>query len=152
MMLHLLLRLGSECYALDVRRIVEIVPMVHCRPLAHTPSCVAGAFDYRGALVPVIDLCVLTGTSPCRALYTTRIVLVDYAAGDGGRHILGLQAEHVTETLRMDPSSFEAAGVGVPEAPYLGGLARRDAALIQRIDVDRLLPDDVRQLLFTECA
>lgn len=152
MMLFLLLRLGSERYALDVRRIVEVVPMVRCRPLAHTPPWVAGTFDYRGTLVPVIDLCRLTGASPCRALYTTRIVLVDHTTADGGSHVLGLLAEQVTETLKLDPAAFEDAGVCAPEAPYLGGLARQDAALIQRIDIDRLLPDDVQRLLFAGCT
>lgn len=150
-MLHLLLRLGNERYALDVRRIVEVVPMVHCRPLAHTPPWVAGTFDYRGRLVPVVDLCRLTGTAPCRALYTTRTVLADYTTADGGSHVLGLLAEQVTETVKLDPATFEDAGVCVPAAPYLGGLARQDAGLIQRIDVERLLPDDVRRLLFVEC-
>ena len=152
MMLFLLLRLGSERYALDVRRIVEIVPMVHCRPLAHTPPWVAGVFDYRGRLVPVIDLCRLTGASPCRARYTTRIVLVDYTTAGHGSHILGLLAEQVTEAVKLDPAVFEDAGVCASGAPYLGGLARQNATLIQRIDVERLLPDDVQQLLFTECA
>lgn len=152
MMLHLLLHLGNECYALDVRRIVEVVPLVHCRPLAHTPPCVAGTFDYRGTLVPVIDLCRLTGASPCRALYTTRIVLVDYPAADGRSHILGLLAEQITETVKLDPTTFEDAGVCARAAPYLGGLARQDSTLIQRIDTARLLPDDLQRLLFAECT
>lgn len=151
-MLYLLLRMGSERYALEARRIVEVVPMVNFRPLPHAAPYVAGLFDYRGVVVPVIDLCRLATPYPCRAHLTTRIVLVDYPGADGQAKILGLLAEQVTETVKLKDSDFQTAGIQVPDAPFLGEMVRIDDAMVQHLAVERLLPEDLREQLFTECG
>ncbi|MFP5505231.1 MAG: chemotaxis protein CheW [Gammaproteobacteria bacterium] len=151
-MLYLLLRMGSGRYALEARRIVEVVPMVEFRPLPHAAPYVAGVFDYRGVMVPVIDLCRLATPAACRALLTTRIVLVDYPGRDGANRVLGLLAEQVTETVKLKDGDFQPSGIDVPEAPYLGELARIDGEMVQHLAVERLLPEDLREQLFRECA
>ncbi len=151
-MLYLLLRMGTERYALDARRIVEVVPMVDLKPMPHTPAYVAGLFDYRGTLVPVIDLCQLTSGRDCGEFFTTRIVLVDYPGTNDRIHTLGLLAEQVTETLKLNEAHFQDAGLRVADAPYLGELIKGKNSLIQRIEIDQLLPPELRQNLFTECA
>ncbi|MFA7386836.1 MAG: chemotaxis protein CheW [Thiohalobacteraceae bacterium] len=151
-MLCLLLRLGSERYAIDARRIVEVVPMVALRPLPHALPYVAGLFDYRGVLVPVIDLCRLTGPRTCGAFLTTRTVLVDYPDADGRSHILGLLAEQVTETVKLKDRDFKNGGVAVDAAPYLGPLIKVGDQLVQLLEIEALLPEDLRAQLFRECA
>ncbi len=151
-MLCLVLQPGEEGYLLDAGTIVEIVPFVHLTPLPHAPAWVAGLFHYRGGAVPVIDLTLLLDGRPSRALLTTRIVIVDYPLPGGGRHPLGLLSEQVMETTRIADEAFMPSGVEVPDAPWLGPVARRDERLEQRVEVSELLPDEVRELLFPECA
>lgn len=151
-MLYLLLRMGRARYALEARRIVEVVPMVELKLLPCSADYVAGLFDYRGRLVPVIDLCRLTDGYACRDYLTSRIVLVEYPGGDGARHVLGLLAEQVTETAKLDAADFMPSGLSQPDAPYLGPYQRNDEALLQRLEIEHLLPDELRRNLFTECA
>jgi len=151
-MLYLLLRMGTERYALEARRIVEVVPLVMLRPLPHTPDYVAGLFDYRGSWVPVIDLCQLTRGLPCASHQTTRIILVNYPGADGHIHILGLLAEQVTETIKLKDTDFHPAGIQVPAAPYLGELVKSADTLVQHLEIEHVLPDALRQTLFSECA
>ena len=151
-MLCLLLRLGSERYALDARRIVEVVPMVALRPLPHALPYVAGLFDYRGVLVPVIDLCRLTSPRACGAFLTTRTVLVDYPDAEGHSHILGLLAERVTETVKLKDSDFQDSGIALDEAPYLGPLIKLGDDLVQLLEIETLLLEDLRAQLFRECV
>jgi chemotaxis-related protein WspB len=151
-MLYLLLRTGNERYALEARRIVEVVPLVEFRPLPHTAPYVAGVFDYRGVVVPVVDLCRLATPHDCRARLTTRIVLVDYPGADGQPRVLGLLAEQVTETVKLKEPDFQPAGIDVPDAPFLGEFTRIDGEMVQRLVIERLLPDDLREQLFMECA
>jgi len=151
-MLYLLLRMGTERYALEARRIVEVVPLVLLKPLPHTPPYVAGLFDYRGDWVPVIDLCQLTNEQPCAAHQTTRIILVDYPGADGRSHILGLLAEQVTETIKFKDSDFHPAGIQVPAAPYLGELVKSSGTLVQQLEIEHILPENLRETLFSECA
>ena len=55
-MLFLLLEIGSDRYALEADRIVEVLPLVAMKGIPHAARGVAGAFDYHGTAVPVIDL------------------------------------------------------------------------------------------------
>ena len=77
LMLLLTFRAAENLYAIDVTRVVEVVPRVNLRRLPHAPHFLAGVFDYRGTVVPVIDLGVLLGSESCRDRLSTRTILVD---------------------------------------------------------------------------
>ena len=132
---------ASDRYALDVRQIAEVLPLVDIKPIPQAPRGVAGIFNYRGAPVPVIDLSQLTLGRPARtapehahrpralsrrrrrdapARPDRRTGDRDHAARAGG--------------LRRRPAS-PATG-----APYLGPVATDARGLLQWIDVATLLP------------
>ena len=147
-MLMLVFQLGASRYALDVRGISEVAPYARLEPLARAPAYVAGLFDFRGELVPVIDLCRLVGDVACKAHMTSRIMLVAYRLPGGEQRLLGLLAEQVTETLKLDPASFTDAGVRVDDTPFLGDIARDESGMIRLLRPDQLLSPAVRDLLF----
>jgi chemotaxis-related protein WspB len=62
--------------------------------------------------------------------------------------LLGLLAEHVTETLRRDPGEFRDSGVDVPDARWLGPVASHEGGLVQWLQVEQLLTPELRELLF----
>ena len=84
-MLLLTFRAAENLYAVDVARVVEVVPRVDLRRLPHAPGFLAGLFDYRGTVVPVIDLGILLGSERCRDRLSTRIILVDSRPADPSR-------------------------------------------------------------------
>jgi chemotaxis-related protein WspB len=151
-MLFLLFQLGNDRYALDASRVVEVVPLLELKQLPQAPRGVAGIFKYRGRPVPAVDLCALTLGRPASERLSTRIIIVNYADDSGTQHLLGLIAEHVTEMLRKDASDFVDSGVRLSEAPHLGPILMDDKNPVQWIDERRLLPDPVRNLLFSEPA
>ena len=77
-MLFLLFELGNDRYALDVRQIAEVLPLVAVKQIPRAPQAMTGLFNYRGAPVPVIDLSQLTLGRPSARRLSTRIVLVHY--------------------------------------------------------------------------
>jgi chemotaxis-related protein WspB len=81
-MLLLTFRAAENLYAVDVARVVEVVPRVDLRRLPHAPAFIAGLFDYRGTVVPVIDLGLLLGSESCRNRLSTRIILVNSRPSD----------------------------------------------------------------------
>jgi len=149
-MLFLLFQIGPECYALEAGQIVEVLPLLTLRELPGSPRGVAGIFNYRGTSVPTIDLCALMLDRPTLPHLSSRIILVNYATENGTTHLLGLMAERATEMVKRDPNDFVASGVSNPAAAYLGPVLVDERGLIQRIEVNRLLPMSVRNLLFTE--
>jgi chemotaxis-related protein WspB len=149
-MLFLVFQLGQDRYALDVRRVTEVLPLVDIRQIPLAPPGVAGIFNYRGAPVPVIDLSQLTMGRPALSRMSTRIVLVHYPDNHGRPRLLGLIAERATGTVRRESADFVATGVTHGAAPYLGPVATDADGLLQWIDVETLLPASVRDVLFKE--
>lgn len=142
--LYLQFRLNQQRFALDVREVIEVLPRRPLKPIAQAPAWVAGILAHRGVLVPVVDLSALSFAQPAAERASTRLVLVHY------RHdqVLGLILEQATETLRCLPDEFQPYGLDNGEARYLGPVRQDAQGLLQRIVVDDLLTDCVRELLF----
>ncbi len=147
-MLFILFRLGKERYALDAGHVIEVIPRLPLRPQPGTPDFVAGLFNFRGKVVPVLDLGTLTVGVPCLEQLSTRIILVTYNARSGARRVLGLIAEAVTDAVKKEPHEFVAVAAG--QAPHLGKIALDDGGMVQRIQPEYLLPPEVERLLFEE--
>jgi len=144
-MLVLLFYLGDTMYTMKCDRVREVAPIVKLKEVPHAPDYVAGLFNYRGVIVPVIDLRLLIQGEPCEIRMSTRIILVDYVKEDDTPYILGLMAERVTETARREESAFVAPGLRMEEAPYLGSLMMEEKEMIQYVDLD-LLPESFQFL------
>lgn len=146
-MLYLLFNVKRDAYAVEVGRLVEVVPWVPLRAIAKAPRFVAGLLNYRGQAVPVIDLCAQMFGEPSAELLSSRIMVVTYVHR-GMSVLLGMLAEHVTETLECDPQKFQALPMNSDEAPYLREFIPYREHLVQRIEIDALLSDKVHALLF----
>lgn len=142
--LYLLFRLREQRFALDVREVIEVLPQRALKPIAQAPAWVAGLLAHRGTLVPVIDLSALSFGEPAPQRTSTRLVLVSYQGGSP----LGLVLEQATNTLRCQPEAFQPYGLDNGNAPYLGPVLQDEQGLLQRIQIDDLLNDEVRALLF----
>jgi chemotaxis-related protein WspB len=149
-MLMLLFYVGDDRYALDSKRVVEVVPTVTLKKMHGAPQYIPGLFNYRGHLVPVIDLCLMIQGTPARAYLSTRIVLVNCQLPDTSENnspnlrgpiILGLMAERVTETLDKPETEFVSPAIKVNSTPYLGETIADDRGMIQFVRVEHLLPE-----------
>ncbi len=149
-MLFLLFQLGNDRYALEANRVVEVVPLLALKRLPQAPGGVAGIFNYRGCPVPAVDLTELTLGVPAAERLSTRIVIVRYPDATGRPRLLGLIAEHATETLRTDAGDFVDSGVKIGGAPYLGPVLMDGKGPVQWLHEERLLTEPVRDLLFAE--
>lgn len=141
-MLMLLFYAGNDLYAIESTRVVEVIPRVALRKVQHVPDYVAGLFNYRGAILPVIDLCHLIQGNPSHSYLSTRIMIVSHPAVDGKLQYLGLMAERVTETLDRPSSDIRDSNIHVDEAPYFSGTIIDDKRIIQCVQLDKLFSDD----------
>lgn len=148
-MLMLILSVGDNLYALDTAHVVEVIPRVNLRQLHQVPEYVAGLFNYRGAIVPVIDLCQLIQNHPSRSYLSTRIIMVNYVGKDNTKRWLGLMAERVTETLNKPDKDLVDTEVVLNEAPYLGEMMMDEKGMIQRIRLEYLLLDSENKYILT---
>lgn len=146
-MLYLLFELGKNRFAIEARRVVEVLPFLEINEILHAPGGVAGFFNHRGTLVPVIDLSeLLMGNRAPRRL-STRIVLVGFSDRGGMSRQAGLIAEQATKTLEKEASEFVQSGIMSRGAAYLGPVAMEGKDYIQLIDPEKLLLDQAQDLL-----
>lgn len=132
---------GKNLYAIESSRVVEVIPRVSYREVHHVPEYVVGVFNYRGSIVPVIDLCRLIRGTPSKGYLSTRVMMVSYSMTDGALRYIGLMAERVIETLNTAETEFKDAGIQADEAPYLGGIITDKRGMIQRIRLEQLFSD-----------
>ena len=137
-MLLLSFRLGERAYAMPCSQILEVVPLTTLDPVPGAPPYVAGHLDYRGRIVPVVDLRQLVAGEPCRKVLSTRIIVVEQTAPHAVLRAIGLVAERVTETVTMEPGEFHRVGVDVEHLRFLRGIALGGRGTVQLVDVPHL--------------
>ncbi len=149
-MLYLLFKAGDNNYAIRSSQVVEIIPRISVRRLPRAPRHIAGVFEYRGELIPTIDLCELLCQRPSANIMSTRIVIVQFKTFLGVTRKLGLTAEKVVDTFETEKSKFQQSGVSVEQTPYLGEFTTHNDELTQVVDPEHLLPMDLQKTLFVE--
>lgn len=149
-MLLLLFQVGGDRYALDARRVVEVIPLLQLQRIPRAPKGVAGLFNYRGRPVPAVDLCELMLGRPAAERLSTRIVVVEFPDARGTARQIGLIAEHATDLVRKESSDFPDPGAGAGNAPFLGAVELDRDGVIQRIHAENLIPEPIREALFPE--
>ncbi len=149
-MLFLLFETSDDRYALDSRDVVEIIPLVIPKKITAAPVYMAGIINYRGEPVPVFDLCSLANGTPCKPLYSTRIILVRYPLASGGQKLVGLIAERVTDVIKSDHQDLGASGILIDEALNAHAVGSGNDEIIQRFDLKGIIPEDIVCELFKE--
>jgi chemotaxis-related protein WspB len=123
------------------------VPRVEVRPLAHKPAYLLGLLDHGGRLVPVIDLNVLLGGAASPPRLGTRILLARVGLPGQGQAVLGLLGEGMDRLLDHAPDP-RPPGERRPAGRFLGRVLKWGDLVAQEVDVDLLLPDDLRDDLY----
>lgn len=148
-MLLILFQIGGHHYGLKTDNVVEIIPAIPLRPLPGTTKYLAGIFDYRGEIVPVIDISNLTIKQPAKIRLSTRIILFKFDFEGEQSHIVGLMAENMTDTLEVDPSQIQDTGISASDAPHLGPIIEYEDKFIQCVDIDKLISTEIQKKLFS---
>ncbi|KQZ30526.1 chemotaxis protein CheW [Duganella sp. Root1480D1] len=142
----LVFHIGPDRYGLPLRQVRRVLPLLELKGIPLAPDSVAGLLNLHGDPIPVIDLSRIGGGAPSRQHFDTRIVVTDYAAPDGTVHALGLMAERVHGVQDISPQDL--APSGVRGAPFLGRVAGDAKGMVQLVEVNDLLPAELRARLF----
>jgi len=149
-MLFVVFKAGNANYALEARKVIEVVPLVTLRACPGAPAYIAGLANYHGTGVPIVDLGRLVDGAPCAVYLSTRIILTPYAGGGNQQRVIGLLAETVTNTVEREEADFSQNNVAVPGTPGLGKLAISGTGFIQRVVLTQLIPKELEPMLFAE--
>jgi chemotaxis-related protein WspB len=142
-MLVLTFQVGPYRLALDIARIVEVVPRVRLQPVAGGPAWLAGEFVYRGQVVPVVDLHRLLGSGECPPHLSSRIILTPLRGGQ----LAGLLAAQVAEIRECEGKRTCALGTEDEQAPEFGSVIVEGEQMLRLVDPELLLPPALRRQL-----
>jgi chemotaxis-related protein WspB len=134
-MFALVFHIGPYRLALDAHRVKEVLPRVLLKPLVGSPAWMAGAFVYRGQVVPVVDLHRLLGAGECPVHLSSRIMLLP-AGSD--QSMLGLLAAQVDDVRHLEPAGSALAPMPGTDSPLGAPMSDKDG-LLHLLDLDRLL-------------
>jgi purine-binding chemotaxis protein CheW len=124
-------------YGLDVRAVREIVWLPELSPIEELPPYIAGVFNLRGRVVPVMDLGLRFGHAREPFLASDRIIVID---SDEAR--VGVVANELHDVLAIaqaaieDVRSYQGAG---GHMQFVLGEAKLDDGLAMLLDVAALL-------------
>jgi chemotaxis-related protein WspB len=143
-MLFLTFRTGHSHCAVEAKGIVEVLPLLQIDALPGSAPGIVGVMNYRGSLLPVIDLSQLVTGKAAARLHSSRILITPVSSGDyAGQHV-GVLVDGATQTLRLAPERFVRS-----HAADATWAAREDfegaSRLIQRIDLQTLIPTLLEQ-------
>jgi chemotaxis-related protein WspB len=147
-MLLLLFQANENIYAIDSRRVVEVIPRVALRPLPHAPAYLLGLLSYRGKVVPVVDFGILIGGDPCSPALSSRIIVTEFTSALNVTQVIGLLAEQVSRVVDGSQCQVIAQAMEMEHAPYLGEVRRSGEGLIQVVVPDKLLSSRMQQGLY----
>ncbi len=94
--------IGSECYALPLRSIREIVRTPPLTDVPRAPKHILGVAGVRGAIVSVVDLSTLIGRSSKRDRLSERLLLINT-----GDEVVGAVVDRVQTVFRLDSEEVE---------------------------------------------
>ncbi len=146
---------GDVEYAVRIHGVREIANPLPIVGLPHAPRAVIGVADFRGELVPVVDLRTRFNLEAVQVTRRTKWIVVDVQAPVGGAKPIGRAKERlVALVVDMVTEVFGTGGVDVRPAPSLGsgeiergilGVTSRGGGLVFVLDPGRLRDLDRRR-------
>jgi purine-binding chemotaxis protein CheW len=135
----------SECFALPVERVREVLDLRPISRLPNAPDYVLGLIDVRGASLLVVDLRLKFGFPALPPTNRTRIVVVE-AIVEGAALGLGLMADCVFAVSDLDGGALEPPpSIGERwRADYVVGVGREGGRFVVALDLDRLISGETQ--------
>jgi len=138
-MMVVVLQLEGEDYGIETLLVREIIRYEQSRPLSGDPRWLEGIIDYRGQVVPVVDLRLRLGLSQIPAGDAVRIIIYEGLSG----RAWGLKVDSVSAVVQVANEQLEATPAGwqlkgLP-ARWLAGLAKMGGKSVALLNVDEVL-------------
>jgi purine-binding chemotaxis protein CheW len=128
--------IGSEEYAIDAERVVEIVDPRGIARVPNAPRPLSGIMSLRGTIVAVLDVRQRLGQGDRPAGPDPRMVIVRDRGG-----VAGFVVDRAGRVIRFDPGELEPPPTlsSVEHDDVIQGIIRREGSLLVVLDVERLL-------------
>lgn len=138
-MMVVVFQLAGEDYGVETLLVREIIRHQEARKLPSAPDWLEGVIDYRGQVVPVVNLMRRLGRQEQPLENAARIIIYE---GGGGR-AWGLMVDSVSAVVQVGREQLEDGPggwhpKGVP-ARWMSGLAKLESRPVALLNMDEVL-------------
>lgn len=129
--------LAGEFYCIDVLCVKEIRFWEKPKPMPQTPDYIAGVMNFRGDVIPIIDLASRAGLPELEPNDSSRIIIIEC-----NHKTYGMVVSDVHDIMGLDLSEMQRPEEFAPNETrfVLRGVVTKDNELIRVVDKDELFP------------
>jgi purine-binding chemotaxis protein CheW len=121
-------------FALDLRRVDRIIPMVEITPLPDAPRVAAGIINLHGEILPVLDVRQRLGLAAV-APRPTDLLLIARTS----RRTVAISIDSVSGTEEFDERLVTPVDSILPESGYVEGVVATAGGALLIQDIDRFM-------------
>jgi purine-binding chemotaxis protein CheW len=133
------LRIGSESFAISVYKVLEIIQFEQLTKVPNSSDFVPGVLNFRGSIVPVIDMHKRFHAEDCHS-EDKMVVVVDIMNKDKNV-LMGLLVDQVTDVIEFEYKDIKSVpDLGIRYNPeFLEGFIEQENKFIMVLNIDRVL-------------
>lgn len=135
---YLTFTLGQEQYGVDILKVKEIRGWETLREMHDVPDYVKGVLDFRGVILPVVDLRIRFGVENVEYKTTTVIIVL---STDSDNSMMGIVVDAVSDVLSVKQSEMkQAPSLGSKiNTDYVLGMVTGQEGMIMLVDSEKLV-------------
>ena len=134
---YLTFTLGVEQYGVDILKVKEIRGWENLREMHDVPEYIVGVLDFRGSIVPIVDLRLRFGVEKIEYTPTTVIIVLTTDQDD----MMGIVVDAVSDVLGVKNSDIKPSpNMGSKiKTDYILGMVSKEEGMIMLVDSSRLV-------------
>lgn len=144
---RLVFSLQSSLYAVEAHVVREILWLPELTPIEEAPAYIVGVFNFRGKIVPVMDLHIRFGHASQRYRLTDRVIVLEHAG-----LLMGIIVNDVHDVRSISTEEIEAVTTygqeGETRSRFIASVAKVEEDLIMLLHLENLmrLPEGIEEM------
>lgn len=139
---YVIFKLENEEYAVDIMNVKEISEYMECTKVPNSPNFIKGIINYRGNVVPVINLREKFDMPSVSITPNTRIIIF----GLNNKQV-GLLVDDASQVLTIDDKKIEDAPniIMGSEDKFISGIGKIENRMVIILDLENLLSEEEKK-------
>lgn len=138
---YLTFLMGKDEYGVDILAVQEIHCWVEPRPMPNTPDFIRGVIDWRGTIVPIIDLRIRFQYPDVSYSNTTVVIILKTKLADDMECIIGIVVDAVADVYDIKANDLKKAprlGSNI-DTKFIKGITRIKDSMIIILEITKLI-------------
>jgi purine-binding chemotaxis protein CheW len=135
---QMIFNLDTEEFGIDVLKVQEIVRFIKPVKVPKAPDCVFGVINFRGEIIPVLDLRQIFGLEPTKYGEFTVIIIVKT-----NEKTFGMIVDRVVDIINIPEANIQRTEFSAKEkTKYLKAMGKLENRLVLLLDLDKVVDFD----------